>query len=229
MQQQILSTDGYRSPIGVSLTLRERIVDAVRDSIIKGDLKPGSRVSEPELARRFGISRTPVREALRQLDSEGFLSILPRRGARVSQFDRRDYMEYYQLKALLEGYAARLATPTITERQLVRLEQLNEQMERFYASGELRKIPRLHIAYHTAITEASENTQLMMLLKMLTNKFQRFTIQIALSGNNEVAFSQHREIVGAMRARNVEEAERLVRANALLGVELMTRELGATE
>ena len=216
-----------KSRLSVQLTLRERIVDAIRDAIIKGELKAGERVSEPEIARRFGISRTPVREALRQLDSEGFLQVTPRRGARVSRLTEKDVNEYYELKSLLEGHAARIATPSISERELDRMHQLNEQMELFFKQGALAKTVKVHQQFHHIIIAAAHSEQLVHQLEFLNSKFRRFTIQIALSGRNQEAFAQHRQIVDAMRIRNIDEAERLVRANAMLGKELMIQEVRA--
>ena len=216
-----------KNRISPQLTLRERIVDAIRNAIIKGERKAGERVSEPEIARRFGISRTPVREALRQLDSEGFLQVTPRRGARVSKLTEKDVNEYYELKSLLEGCAARIATPSISERELDRMLQLNEQMEHFFKQGVLGKIVKVHQQFHHMIIEAAHNEQLVHLLEFLNSKFRRFTIQIALSGRNQEAFVQHRQIVDAMRARNIDAAEELVRANAMYGKDLMIQEVRA--
>ena len=218
-----------RNRIGMHLTLRERIADEIRDSIIKGDLRPGERISEPELAVRFGISRTPVREALRQLDSEGFLTVTPRKGARVTQLTERDVNEYYDLKSLLEGFAASTAALKISEEDLERMDALNERMEHYYEIGDYVKIVKVHKEFHDMIIEATENEQLKQVLNFMNSKFQRFTIQIALSGKNQEAFRQHRQIVDAMRARDLESAKRLVKANAMLGKELMIQEVQSEE
>ena len=92
-----------KRPIEKHLTLREKILENIRDAIISGSLKAGSRVSEPELAERYGISRTPIREAFRQLESEGYLTVIPRRGAVVSEFSEKDVEEFYAIKSILEG------------------------------------------------------------------------------------------------------------------------------
>ena len=84
------------------LTLREKILETIRDAIIAGALKPGEKVAEPELAERFGISRTPIREAFRQLESEGYLTVIPRKGAVVASFSPRDVEEFYAIKSILE-------------------------------------------------------------------------------------------------------------------------------
>src|SRR5574340_89251 len=117
-------------PVERPLTLRERIVDFIKDAIISGTLKPGERVPEQEIAENFGISRTPIREAFRQLESEGFITVTPRKGAVVSPITDRDVSEFYDIKSLLEGYAARTACAKLTSREIKRLETLNAQMER---------------------------------------------------------------------------------------------------
>lgn len=207
------------------LTLRERIADAIRDEIINGKLKAGERVSEPEVSTRYGISRTPVREAFRQLAAEGFLWLTPRRGARVAFLTEKDVSEFYDLKSVLEGYAARLATSKLQERDIQKMEALNDQMERCHQKGDLKKIAKIHTEFHNVFLGASGNEQLCSMIGQLTNKFQRFTILLALSGKNPEAVTQHREIIGAFRTKDADRAEGLVRANALLGKELMIRDV----
>lgn len=99
-------------------TLRERILETIRDAILKGSLKPGEKVAEPELAERFGISRTPIREAFRQLESEGYLTVIPRKGAVVAALSEKDVDEFYAIKSILEGYAAELAATRLSEKDI---------------------------------------------------------------------------------------------------------------
>src|SRR3970040_2575074 len=88
------------------LTLREKIVETIRNAIVNGHLAAGTRVAEPDLAGKFGISRTPIREAFRQLESEGFITVVPRKGAIVESLSSRDVADFYDLKMVLEGHAA---------------------------------------------------------------------------------------------------------------------------
>ena len=214
-----------KEQISFPLTLREQIVDAIRDAILKGELRPGSRISEPELATRFGISRTPIREALRQLDSEGFLALTPRKGARVASLSEQDVEEYYDLKSLLEGHAAFLATPQISPFQLGRMEFLNGQMELYFKRTQPEATVSIHQEFHDIIVKASGNQQLLDTLSALNRRFLRFTIQIAYLRRDDLAFTQHRNIIEAMRARDPVQAKSLVQANARLGKELMLQEV----
>src|SRR3989304_8413620 len=105
-------------PVERPLTLRERIVDFIKDSIISGRLKPGERVPEQEIAESFGISRTPIREAFRQLEGEGFISVVARKGAGASPSPDNAVRDFYVIKSLLEGYAARIACQTLAPKDL---------------------------------------------------------------------------------------------------------------
>src|SRR3990170_3684539 len=104
------------------LTLREKIVETVRNAIVNGQIAAGARVAEPDLADHFGISRTPIREAFRQLESEGFITVIPRKGAIVASLSAKDISDFYDLKMVLEGYAARCATKVLTEKEMAKIE-----------------------------------------------------------------------------------------------------------
>lgn len=206
-------------------TLRESIAEALRDSIMQGQLKPGVKISEPALATQFGISRTPVREAFRQLDSEGFLQVLPRRGARVAPLSEKDVREFYEIKAELESYAARLASPKLTQKDIDRMETLNNQMETGHREKDYKKVFNLHNEFHEVFIRASGNEQLHHLLQMLANKFQRFRILLTIAGKSEGSIAQHRKIIEAFRNKNPEEAARLVAENAIFGKEVIISEI----
>ena len=206
-------------------TLRESIADALRNQIMKGALKPGIKISEPGLATKFGISRTPIREAFRQLDSEGFLQIIPRRGARVAPLSQKDVREFYEIKALLEGQAARLATSRLSENELGRMDLINDQMEKAHHQNHHKRVFHLHNEFHEVFLRTCGNDQLYQLIKTLVSKFQRFRILLTISGKSEGSFAQHREIIQAFRNKNVEEASRLVARNASFGKEVIIREI----
>ena len=99
-------------------TLREKIVDTIRDAIIKGNLRSGERIAETSLALMLGSSRTPIREAFRQLETEGFIKVIPRKGAMVSKITDETIREYYEIKGVIEGYAARKAVDNLKESDL---------------------------------------------------------------------------------------------------------------
>lgn len=211
--------------INKNRTLREFIAETIRNSILKGDLKPGLKISEPSLATQFGISRTPVREALRQLDSEGFLQIIPRRGARIAPLSEKDIREFYEIKAVLEGYAARLAVTRITDKELDKMASLNSAMEKAHHEQDYKRVFKLHNEFHEVFLRASGNEQLYHLIRSLVLKFQRFRILLAIAGKSEDSVAQHWDIIEAFRERNADKASHLVAENAALGKEVILREI----
>ncbi|VAV83715.1 Transcriptional regulator, GntR family, partial [hydrothermal vent metagenome] len=178
-------------PIERPLTLRERIVTFVKDSIINGRLKPGERVPEHEIAESFGISRTPIREAFRQLESEGFITVIPRKGAVVSPITIKDVSEFYSIKSLLEGYAAGMACAKFTEKELKRLSQINRQMQRCAAKNDVRGFYRLDNQFHEVFLSSCGNDKLCELAHQIAQQFERFRIMaLSLPGRMKTSIKQ---------------------------------------
>ena len=134
-------------------TLRERIADGLRESIVRGDLQPGARLQEIEVSEQYHTSRTPVREAFRQLESEGFLQIRARRGAVVTSITTRDISEFYEIKGVLEGHAARMATERLSSEQIDKMESYNEELEQCYREGDLGGMIKAHNQFHDAFVK----------------------------------------------------------------------------
>ena len=218
MQKRKISIDTHR-------TLRERILSSVRTAIVNGQIRPGTRIMEPELAERFGISRTPVREAIRQLESEGLLSVVPRKGAIVASISPQDISNFYELKMILEGHAARLAVKTLTENDLAKMETVNRQIETASVKKkDLGRVLDLHDEFHEIFLRACGNGKLHAIVQNLVMQFQQFRIIIAMPGRIQGSIRQHEEIIEAFRRKDAARAEELVRKNALYGKKLLLRE-----
>ncbi|HEY6838726.1 MAG TPA: GntR family transcriptional regulator [Geobacteraceae bacterium] len=211
------------------LTLRESILEAIRDAIMRGALKPGEKVAEPELAERFGISRTPIREAFRQLESEGYLTVIPRKGAVVVSFSERDVDEFYAIKSILEGYAARRACEKLTPREIEKLQAINDKLRQLAEEGDVKHFFKVHNDFHELFIKAADNEKLSELIDNLVGKFQRLRIaSLSLPGRMKISVLEHEKIIEAFRKRNVDDAEKLVRKNAEYGGRvLMQAEEGA--
>lgn len=205
-------------------TLRERIVDTIREAIINGILSPGTKISEPELAERFGISRTPIREALRQLESEGFISVMPRKGAVVSELGKKDVEDYYELKSILEGFAARKAVEKVTEKEISKMEDLNRLLEKLTRKGDLRKAFEIHNDFHHVFLKACGNDKLFTITKGLEKQFQRFRMTLSVPGKIEGSIKQHWDIIDAFKRKDEILVEELVRENAYYGMSVLLKE-----
>ncbi len=207
------------------LTLREKILETIRDSIISGALRPGEKVAEPELAERFGISRTPIREAFRQLESEGYLHVVPRKGAVVATFSQRDVEEFYAIKSILEGYAARRACEKLTPREIEKLQAINDRLHALAAEGDVKHFFKVHNSFHDLFVKAADNEKLTEMLAGLVGRFQRLRIaSLSVPRRMEFSVTEHQKIIDAFKNKDAALAESLVRGNAEYGGRVLVQD-----
>lgn len=219
-----------RKPIERHKTLREKILETIREAILKGSLKPGEKVAEPELAERFGISRTPIREAFRQLESEGYLTVIPRKGAVVTELSERDVEEFYAIKSILEGYAARMAAEKMSDKDIERLEAINERLHQLAEEGDVKTFFRVHNEFHDLFVQAAGNDKLLELISQLMMKFNRLRMaSLSLPGRMEISVREHRKIIDAFKHHDGEKADNLVRKTAAFGGQVLIQSLAQEE
>lgn len=210
------------------LTLREKILETIRDAIMTGALKPGEKVAEPDLAERFGISRTPIREAFRQLESEGYLTVIPRKGAVVTAFSPRDVEEFYAIKSILEGYAARRACEKLSVKDIEKLRTINDRLRHMADDGDVKHFFRIHNDFHELFLKAADNDKLYVLVTNLVRKFERLRYaSLSLPGRMKISVEEHDKIIEAFLKRDADKAETLVRKNAEYGGKVLMQDDGA--
>lgn len=215
-----------RKPIERHQTLREKILETIRDAILKGSLKAGERVSEPELAERFGISRTPIREAFRQLESEGYLEVIPRKGAVVASLSERDVEEFYAIKIILEGFAARMAAANLTAKDIERLESINERLRQIAREGDVKNFFRVHNEFHEVFIKAAGNEKLYEMISQLVMRFKRLRLaSLAQPGRMEISVEEHRNMIQAFKNHDGERADSLVRHTATIGAGVLMQSM----
>lgn len=200
--------------IGEVKTLREQLAQSIRDSIIDGRIPPGERLTEEEIARQLGVSRTPVREAFFQLVSEGFAEVEPRRGVVVKEISLRDAEETYELKGVLEGLAARLAADRCTPAMIERLTAVNDELYRLAKSGsaDLREALRLNSEFHSLINDACDNRKLARQITALRHQTLRYNyVFLSAAARLTRSADEHRAIIATLAARDADETERLLR------------------
>ena len=211
-------------------TLREKILEMIRDAILKGTMKPGERVSEPELAERFGISRTPIREAFRQLESEGYLEVIPRKGAVVASLSERDIEEFYAIKIILEGFAAKMAAENLTEKDIERLESINERLQKIADEGDVKNFFRVHNEFHDLFIKAAGNEKLYEMINQLVMKFKRLRLaSLSQPGRMEISVEEHRNMIEAFKNHDGERADSLVRHAATIGAGVLIQSMTETD
>nr|MBP8672922.1 GntR family transcriptional regulator [Synergistales bacterium] len=191
---------------------REAAFEKIKEAIIKGHFKPGEKLVEQTLAQEMGVSRTPVREAIRRLEAEGFVVSIPRKGVVVSRADKEEIVQLYSIRAELEGLAARWAIENADEDDIRKLDEAISRMEETAASGDLDGVVQSNALFHDAIAQASKSRILCTLLKTLQDNIQRFRFQsLHLPGRPEAALAEHKEIVAAIKEKKTEEADRLLK------------------
>ncbi|HOK19186.1 MAG TPA: GntR family transcriptional regulator [Thermosynergistes sp.] len=191
---------------------REAAFEKIKEAIIKGHFKPGEKLVEQTLAQEMGVSRTPVREAIRRLEAEGFVVSIPRKGVVVSRADKEEIVQLYSIRAELEGLAARWAIENADEDDMRKLDEAISRMEETAASGDLDGVVQSNALFHDAIAQASKSRILCTLLKTLQDNIQRFRFQsLHLPGRPEAALAEHKEIVAAIKEKKTEEADRLLK------------------
>ena len=191
--------------------LRDVVFETLRDAIIQGQLRPGERLMEIQLAEEMGVSRTPVREALRKLELEGLIVMIPRKGAYVAGISVKDIVDVFEVRAALESLAAGLAAERITEQELEELERALVQISEA-SSSNLDAVVLTDTNFHEIIYRASRNQRLTQLITNLQEQIQRFrTTSLAQPGRTKTAIEEHRKIVEAISERNVELAQALAR------------------
>jgi len=215
------SGDGARRARGVRTfrfspndfkTVREVLFERLRGLILSGYYRSWQKLREEELARQFGVSRTPVREALRKLESEGLVHYLPHRGVVVNQISRDDLVEIYPVRAVLEGLAARLAAQHRTAQELEALRALQRQMEALYAQRNYRRATRIHTRFNMALYRASRNRRLIGILSQF-NDYIEHTIgrAFAMPGRAEEIRREHIAMLEAIAAGDGDAAEAAAR------------------
>ncbi len=196
--------------LGEHLSLRERIANHLRVAIVAGDLPANTRLLEPELAKRLGASRTPLREAIRQLEAEGFLTTIPRVGTFVAEVTPRDLEDVYAIRAALEGLGARQAAeqanPELTDRLTGLLKSAGEK------TNDYRAYHAIAGRFHDEIIAASGNQRLQAIYHTLTHQVARLrTLSLAEGQRPEVSLAEHSRIAAAILRGRAVEAETLMR------------------
>lgn len=190
--------------------LRELVFESLREAIIVGKLSPGERLMEIQMAEEMGVSRTPVREAIRKLELEGLVVMLPRKGAYVAGLSLKDITDVFEIRGALEGLAAELAAERITEEELEGLERYLVKISEESETGNLSKVVETDTDFHSLIYSASRNQRLSQIINNLREQIQRFrTTSLAYPGRMKVAVEEHRKIVEAISARDGELARKL--------------------
>jgi DNA-binding GntR family transcriptional regulator len=185
--------------------LRVVVIDELRAAIIRGRFQPGERLYEEEIAAELGVSRNPIREALQALSLEGFITIEPRRGARVGIVDERRARELFELRTPLEGLVARLAAERRSADQLEELHAIVEAGTAAAAEGRLDELPGLNTRFHHVLADAADNDLLAQTLNRISHVVQ-WVYASRIRDRSANSWIEHAAIVAAIEASDGDRA-----------------------
>lgn len=219
-----------RSPIVRRSLLHEETVHRLRDLIVAGDLKAGERVPERALCERFGVSRTPLREALKVLASEGLVELLPNRGARVVKLTIDDIDEMFPVMAALEALAGELACLRISDEGIAEIRAFHYQMALHHTRRELDDYFRLNQKIHEKILEAAGNPTLTNLYRGLSGRIRRARYLANISRARwDKAMAEHELILDALTRRDGAALARILRQHLMNKCEALKESIAALE
>jgi DNA-binding GntR family transcriptional regulator len=184
-------------------TLHDELVTLLRNMIIEGELRPGSRIAESRLCDHFGVSRTPLREALKVLSAEGLVRLLPNKGATVVRVTRKEMEEIVPVLGSLEALAGELACANIRADEIVRIRNIHTQMIERHRSGDKKSFNELNRAFHDAIFEAANNKTLSETYNMLQTRLRSlFFVTPKAPPLWADAVEDHEEMIAALEAQD---------------------------
>ena len=193
------------------LPLRDVVFNTLRRAILKGELKPGERLMEITLADKLGVSRTPIREAIRKLELEGLVVMAPRKGAKVASITERDLNDVLEVRKGMEVLAISLACKRITGEELEKLETIEQSFQKLIESGNLTELAEMDVKFHDTIYQATNNQRLVQLLNNLREQMYRYRMEYLKDiAVRRTLAEEHKAICRALRERDEQQAEESV-------------------
>ena len=194
------------------LPLRDVVFNTLRKAILTGKLKPGERLMEVHLANQLGVSRTPIREAIRKLELEGFVIMIPRRGAEVARITEKSLKDVLEVRRALDALSVELACDRITEEDIERLLKACQDFELAARGNDAAVIAKADVDLHDIIVEATGNQRLQQLVNNLSEQMYRYRfVYIKEESQHDMLVAEHKEIYESIASRDKERAARAAR------------------
>lgn len=194
------------------LPLRDVVFQTLRQAILRGELEPGERLMEIHLANRLGVSRTPIREAIRKLELEGLVVMIPRRGAIVASITEKDLKDVLEVRRTLEIMAGEMACDRITPELLEQLKSAGEEFRRLKDTNDFTSLAEVDVKFHDIIYAATDNQRLITILNNLREQMYRYRLEyIKDEDKRKILILEHERILKAVRERKVADAKEAMR------------------
>lgn len=182
------------------LPLRDVVFNTLRQAILRGELKPGTRLMEIQLANKLGVSRTPIREAIRKLELEGLVLMTPRKGAEVAEITEKNMLDVLEVRKALEELAAELACERVKPEQIEEMEAAEANFEATLESADVTKIAEADVKFHDVIFAATDNKRLITLLSNLREQMYRFRVEYLKKPEYyPKLIAEHKQMIAAIK------------------------------
>ncbi len=177
------------------LPLRDVVFNTLREAILRGDLVPGERLMELQLASKLGVSRTPIREAIRMLEQEGLAITIPRKGAIVAGMTEKDMQDVLEIREALEELSVQVACDKITDEQITVLRETMENFKESLKSGDIKRMAEADVEFHNVIYQATDNPKLISMLSNLQEQMYRYRVEYLKNPDNHDQLLQEHEAI----------------------------------
>ena len=192
------------------LPLRDVVFNTLRQAILRGELKPGERLMEIQLANKLGVSRTPIREAIRKLELEGLVLMIPRKGAEVAEITEKNMRDVLEVRKALEELAVQLACDKITKEEIEEMKKAAEDFKKILKSKDITEIAEADVRFHDIIYMATDNQKLIQLLNNLREQMYRYRIEYLKKKEcYPQLLNEHQTIIDAIAGHDKELATKL--------------------
>jgi DNA-binding GntR family transcriptional regulator len=196
------------------VTLSDEVFHALVKDILSGEVEPGARLDEPSICRKFGVSRTPIREALRRLSGTGLVEVTPRKGVTVARIDVEQLNNMFEALAEFEGLSSRLSAVRMTRLEKKRLEVLNANRQKRIADGD-KDFATLNNEFHEAVYLGAHNSSIASVTRNFRQRLAPFRALQFVPGRTEYSFHEHDEIVRAIVSSDAERAYEVMRDHVI--------------
>lgn len=190
------------------LPLRDVVFNTLRQAILRGELKPGERLMEIQLANKLGVSRTPIREAIRKLELEGLVLMIPRRGAEVAEITEKSLRDVLEVRGALEELAVDLACDRITNEDIQNLKEAAKEFEAALQGGDVTEYAEADVKFHDIIYHATDNQRLIQLLYNLREQMYRYRVEyLKRKEMHSILLEEHEHIIECIEKRDKQAAK----------------------
>ena len=223
-------TSDFHVNMNEYLPLRDVVFNTLRQAILRGELKPGERLMEIALSNRLGVSRTPVREAIRMLELEGLVIMIPRKGAQVAQITEQDMIDVLEVRLGLEELAVRFACERITDEELEKLGEAVQEFEESITNADLSALAEADVKFHEIIYQATHNQRLVQIINNIREQMYRYRIEYLKDvESRKRLLKEHYAIWAALKNRDKDNAVKYICTHIVNQQEAIRRSLDGNE